>query len=160
LHRATALLLLAVLLSGPFLLRTEEKKPEPDRLRQVLEKSLLFPGLGQLAEKQYAKGAVFAASEIACLMLVVINARRGNNAYREYRDARSTSTAVEWRQQAERFDRRRNTAILAGAGVWVCNMVDIFIFAKKKYRQNESVAFHPFYNHENQAIGAGCTCRF
>ena len=159
-RRSLALGLLAVLLAGSPALRGEEAKPEPERLRKALERSLLFPGLGQLYEKQYAKAALFATAELFCLAQVVIDARKGNEAYHNYRDAGDKAAAVEWRRETERHDRRRNTAILAAAGVWVLNMVDIFVFVKRKYGRERSLAFHPFYCHEHQAYGAGITCRF
>lgn len=153
--RKKALVLLVVLMVGQVLFAAEEVKPESDRLRKALEKSLLFPGLGQLAEKQYVKAAVFASAEIFCLAQVVIHIGKGSEAYHNYRDAKDTAAAVEWRLQTEKYDRRRNTAILASAGVWVLNMIDIFVFAKKKYGRKAAVAFHPYYNHENQAFGSG-----
>jgi len=158
--RKKALFLLVVLLAGQVLFAAEEVKPESGRLRKVLEKSLVFPGLGQLAEKQYVKAVVFASAEIFCLAQVVIHIGKGSEAYRKYRDAKDTTAAVAWRLQTEKYDRRRNTAILAGAGVWVLNMIDIFVFAKKKYGRKVAVAFHPYYNHENQTFGAGLTCCF
>jgi hypothetical protein len=160
LRRPAALLLVLALLAGPLALRGEEKKPENPRLRKALEQSLLFPGLGQLYEKQYAKAAFFAAAEIFCLAQVALSTRKGNDAYRNYRDARDIASAVEWRGQTRMFDRRRNIAILAAAGVWVLNMVDIFVHAKKKYGREKSLALHPFYHHESHAVGAGVTCRF
>jgi hypothetical protein len=154
------LLLLAVSLAVPGRLRGAETPSEDIRLRKALERSLLFPGLGQLYEKQYAKAALFAAAEIACLALVVVEIGRGNDAYRSYRDAASADDAARWRGATERCDRRRNTAILGAAGVWVLNMADMLVFAKKKYGGRRSLAFHPFYHHETQAYGAGITCRF
>ena len=158
--KIAALILLLVLLAGPLRPASEDLKPESDRLRKVLEKSLLFPGLGQLSEKQYVKAAVFASLEVFCLAKVAIHIGKGNEAYRNYRDAKDADAATAWRLQTATYDRQRNTAILAAAGVWVLNMVDIFVFAKKKYGRNAAVAFYPYYNHENQAFGAGCSYRF
>jgi hypothetical protein len=160
LPRLSALILLAALLAGNSLPAAEEKKTEPDRLRLALERSLLFPGLGQLGEKQYFKAALFASAEIFCLAQVLIYRGKGNDAYWRYRDAQDAPQAVAWRQLTEKYDRQRNTAILAAAGVWVLNMIDIFVFAKKKYGRNSAVGFHPYYDHENQAFGAGITCHF
>jgi hypothetical protein len=160
LRRPAALLLLAVLLAGLSLPAAEENKSEPDRLRQALERSLLFPGLGQLGEKQYVKAAIFASAEIFCLVQAFIQAKRGNDAYHSYRDAQDAAAAAEWRLQTAVCDRRRNATLLAAAGVWVCNMIDIFVFAKKKYGPKAAVAFQPFYDHEKQAFGAGVTCHF
>jgi hypothetical protein len=164
LRRQRALLVLAALLAGllagPVTLRGDEAKPESERLRKALERSLLFPGLGQLYEKRYVKAALFASAEALCIVEVIIHARRGNDAYRQYRDAATPEAAVAWRGETERCDRRRNTALLAAAGVWVLNMADMLVFAKKKYGRGKSVAFHPYYYHESQAYGAGITCRF
>lgn len=151
-------LLLAAIV--PALLPAEEARPDDGRRRKALERSLLFPGLGQLYEKQYLKAALFASAEIACLVLVVVNIGKGNEAYRGYRNAQDMEAAVRWRGETERLDRRRNAAILAAAGVWALNMVDIFASARKKYGREKSLAFHPFYCHEHHAYGAGITCRF
>lgn len=162
--RRGALLVMAALLAGllaaPAALRGEEAGPESPRLRKALERSLLFPGLGQLYEKQYLKAALFASAEAFCIVEAVIHARKGNDAYRRYRDAASPEAALAWRGETERCDRRRNTALLAAAGVWVLNMADMFVSAKKKYGRGKSVAIHPFYHQESHACGAGITCRF
>jgi hypothetical protein len=155
-----ALVLLVMLAAGQILLAAEEAKPEAERWRRALERSLLFPGLGQLYEKQYAKAALFASAEVLCLAEVFINARKGNDAYHRYRAAADVAAAVDWRARTRAFDRRRDIAILAGAGVWVLNMIDMFVFAKRKYGRHALVSFHPFFNHETHAIGAGCACRF
>jgi len=162
LRRSAALLLLLALFLGRSL-RGEgsgDKPPEDPRLRRALERSLLFPGLGQLAEKQYLKAALFAAAEVACLALVAVNIGKGGDAYWNYRGAATPADAVHWRSETERYDRRRNAAILAAAGVWVLNLIDIFVHAKKKYGRAKSLALHPFCHRESHAFGAGVTCRF
>jgi len=151
--------LLILLLAGRIMLPTQDIQPEnsapPEEspLRKVLEKSLLFPGLGQLSEKQYIKAALFGSAEIFCLAQVLIFMGKGNNAYKKYRDAIDSETVIEFRLLTEKYDRRRNTAILAAFGVWVLNMIDIFIFAKKKYGKKSAIGFQPYYNHENKTIG-------
>ena len=158
--------LLALLLAGRILFPAEGAQPEniprPEKnpLRKALERSLLFPGLGQLSEKQYVKAALFGSAEILCLAQVLIFRGKGNEAYHNYRDVKDTAAAVEWRLQTEKYDRRRNTAILAAAGVWVLNMIDILIFAKKKYGKKASISLNPYYNHENKTIGAGMRFHF
>lgn len=154
-----AVWLLILLLAGQIMLVAEEMQPgkiQPspkDSLRKALEKSLVFPGLGQLAEKQYVKAAVFASAEILCLVQIFIFRSKGNDAYEQYRAAVDFEAVVEFRRQTEKYDKRRNTAILAAAGVWVLNMIDIFVFAKKKYGKKLSVGFQPYYDHENKTIG-------
>jgi hypothetical protein len=129
-------------------------------LRKALERSLLFPGLGQLGEKQYVKAALFGGAEIICLAQVLIFMGKGNGAYDDYRHAGDPQAATEFRGLTEKYDRRRNTAILAAAGVWVLNMIDILVFAKKKYGKKTSIGFLPYYNHENKTIGAGMRLHF
>ena len=128
-------------------------QPEKSPLRKALERSLLFPGLGQLGEKQYVKAALFGGAEIFCLIQVFVYMGKGNNAYNEYRDATDPLAVIEFRGQTEKYDKQRNTAILAAAGVWVLNMIDILVFAKKKYGKKASIGFQPYYNHENKTIG-------
>ena len=158
--------LLALLLAGRMLFPAEGAQPvnvpQPEKtpLRKALERSLLFPGLGQLGEKQYVKAALFGSAEILCLAQVLIFMGKGNNAYKKYRDAIDYETAVGFRLQTEKYDRRRNTAILAAAGVWALNMIDIFIFAKKKYGKKALISLNPYYNHENKTIGAGLRFHF
>lgn len=134
--------------------------PVKDPLRRALERSLLFPGLGQLGEKQYLKAALFAGAEIFCLVEVLVFMDKGNDAYRDYRDATDAAAVIEFRALTEQYDNRRNVAILAAAGVWLLNMIDIFVFAKKKYGKKAAVGFQPFIRHEHRAIGAGLRVGF
>jgi hypothetical protein len=166
LRRKKAAWLLVLLLAGQIMFAAEETQPvknqppKKDPLRKALEKSLLFPGLGQLSEKQYVKAALFGGAEIFCLAQVLILRGKGNDAYKKYRDATDPLTVIEFRGQTEKYDRRRNAAILAAAGVWVLNMIDILIFAKKKYGKKASIGLNPYYNHENKTIGAGLRFHF
>jgi hypothetical protein len=129
-------------------------------LRKALERSLLFPGLGQLGEKQYVKAALFGGAEIFCLAQVLILMGKGNSAYKNYRDATDPLAVLEFRGLTEKYDRQRNTAILAAAGVWVLNMIDILVFAKKKYGKKAAIGFQPYYSHENKTIGAAMRFHF
>jgi hypothetical protein len=129
-------------------------------LRKALERSLLFPGLGQLGEKQYFKAALFGGVEIFCLAQVLIFMGKGNSAYDDYRNAGDSQAAVEFRGLTEKYDKQRNTAILAAAGVWVLNMIDILVYAKNKYGKKAFIGFQPYYNHENKTIGAGLRLHF
>lgn len=159
--RAAAWLLVLALVAAPPALRGEEEKPPQDpRLRRALVGSLLFPGLGQLREKLYAKAALLASAEAACLALAVIHARRGDAAYRRYGTAGSREDALSWRRETERHDRRRNVAIAAAAGVWALNMADILLTVKKRYGRQRALAFHPFYDREHHAYGASIACFF
>jgi hypothetical protein len=155
-------LLLALRLMLPAQAGLPAATPAPGKspLRKALERSLLFPGLGQLGEKQYLKAALFGGAEIFCLAQVLMLMGKGNDAYSNYRDAGDAASVAEYRAQTEKYDKQRNTAILAAAGVWVLNMVDILIYAKKKYGRKTAIGFQPYYRHENQAIGAGLRLHF
>jgi len=158
--------MLALLLAGRIMLPAQgappvnPPPPQKTPLRKALERSLLFPGLGQLGEKQYVRAALFGGAEIFCLVQVLIFMGKGNDAYQNYHAATDPEAVIEFRSQTEKYDRRRNTAILAAAGIWALNMIDIFIFAKKKYGKKAAVAFRPYYNHENKTIGADMRWHF
>ena len=120
-----------------FLSVTFPKKLNPNsaRIKKILEKSLIFPGWGQLIEKQYLKGIFFMSSEILCITQAIINNNRANKFYKKYREANNSNDAAAFRLETERFDKRRNTFILAGTIVWVANMIEIYIYTKKKIQK-------------------------
>ena len=132
----------------------------PDPIRNVLKKSLLFPGLGQFHEKQYLKGVLFSGTEIFCIIEAVIHNQRGNDAYWKYRMSQTVEDAVEFRGLTERHDRTRNAFIAAGAGVWILNMVDMLLFAKKKYRKKVLLTTSTDYEHEWKTVRLGFCFRF
>lgn len=106
-----------------------------------LRKSLLYPGLGQLNEKQYFKGIVFMAAETACIIAAVHLNRKADQAYWQYRRADSTEQAVTMRRLTEKHDRQRNLLIAAGAAVWILNLVDAWLHQRRKERPAGKLAF-------------------
>lgn len=133
---------------------------QPDSAKKELKKSLLFPGLGQFGEKQYLKGIAFSGAEIFCIIQAVIHDRRGNDFYWKYRMSQTGSDAVEYRRMTERNDRTRNAFIVAGAGVWLLNMVDMFVFVKKKYRKMVSLSTSTGYEHASKTVRLGFQLHF
>lgn len=107
----------------------------------ALRKSLLYPGLGQLQEKQYLKGIVFMAAETACIIAAVHFNRKADQAYWQYRQADTTQQAVDMRRLTEKHDRRRNLVIAAGAAVWVLNLVDAWLHRNRRQRTAAKLSF-------------------
>jgi hypothetical protein len=105
-----------------------------------LEKSLLVPGWGQLAEKRYAEGIAFLAAELACLGAALADNARGNEAYASYRAAASMDEAVAARARVEKYDTRRNKYLLAAAAVWAANLIDVFLIVKGKETKPKSLS--------------------
>ena len=97
-----------------------------------LKKSLILPGWGQLAEKRYVEGVLCLAAEAYCLVEAFSFNHKGSTYYRKYREAGTTPEAVRFRELTEKYDKKRNTYILAAAGVWVLNLVDIYVIVKTK----------------------------
>src|SRR5512137_2684486 len=110
------------LVAGCFADSSEDAPPDP--AKRQLKKSLLFPGLGQFSEKQYLKGVAFSGAEIFCIVEAIVANHRGNDSYWKYRMSGTGTDALEYRRLTERNDRTRNAFILAGAGIWILNMVD------------------------------------
>lgn len=125
-ERIPALALLLALCAA-LLPAAEKSRPEP-----ALVRSLLFPGLGQFHEKKVLKGVLFCAAEAACIVLAVTANRRGNDHYRQYQAATLPEEAARLRRLTETYDRRRNTWMLVGAGVWALNLLDIHLTMKHK----------------------------
>ncbi len=139
---------------------TQPGEVPPDPIQKVLKKSLLFPGLGQFYEKQYLQGADFSGAELFCIIEAVIQNRRGNDAYWSYRMSQTVEEAVDFRRLTDRHDRTRNAFIAAGAGIWVLNMVDMLLFARKKYRKKVLLTTSTDYEHEWKTVRLGFCFRF
>ncbi|MCJ7681272.1 MAG: hypothetical protein MUP70_11140 [Candidatus Aminicenantes bacterium] len=104
-----------------------------------LHKSLIYPGWGQLSEKHVLEGILFMAAETVCLFQVIQNNRNGNLAYVDYKTAASVASAVEQRALTEKYDTRRNQWLLAAAGVWIANLVNIHIIVRNKGKPNDRI---------------------
>jgi hypothetical protein len=111
---------------------TDEDPPLSERRFGPLEKSLLFPGWGQMSERRWLKGTAFAVAELACLAGALSQDKLGNKNYNLYRTASDSTAAIRYRSLVERYDGRRNAFLLAAAAVWAVNLVDIFFIVKGK----------------------------
>jgi hypothetical protein len=125
------------------------------------EKSLLFPGWGQIAERRILKGAAFAAAELACLVGAIHYNAGGNSAYDQYKAAGDAASAVRYRKLVERNDGRRNACLLAAAAVWAVNLLDIHLLVNRKGAGPASRSFTIGITHgPSSAIGLSVDCRF
>ena len=159
--RAIALLL-ALLLAAPMAHPSgSEELPTagPKRSFGPLEKSLLFPGWGQFAEKRYFEGAAFLGAEIFCLAEALANNRRGNESYATYQAASSMDEAVGARALVEKYDTRRNQFLLAAAVVWAANLLDIFLIVKSKKKDVKALSLRIGLGTQ-QDIGISAGLRF
>jgi hypothetical protein len=136
-----------------------EEKPVPDRGLGSLERSLIVPGWGQLAEKRYVEGIVFLSAEIFCLAKIITDDRRANENYGLYKQASSMEDAVCYRQLTERYDTRRNQFMLAAAVVWAVNLVDIYLIVSNKAKKERSLELK-VERGENKAISLAVAYRF
>ena len=125
-----SLILILVLISSIPLI-PQETDPE-SKSRKTLEKSLLFPGWGQIHEKQYVKGVLFMAAETFCIIQSIIHDSKANQLYDKYKIAENSDDAVYYRNETIQFDKGRNAYMLAGAAIWIINLLDIYIFTNKK----------------------------
>jgi hypothetical protein len=97
-----------------------------------LEKSLIFPGWGQMSERYWVKGVAFAVAELACLGAAIHHNSLGNENYTYYRAAADELAAVRYRSLVVRHDGRRNAFLLAAAVVWAVNLIDIYRLVQGK----------------------------
>ncbi len=122
-----------------------EKKSEETR---ALEKSLIFPGWGQLHEKKYFKGILFLTAELIAVTGSIINNKRGNSNYNKYRSSSTIEDTVFYRNETERLDKQRNLFIAAGIGIWIINMADIYLLRKKMKKKGLKVSLSKGINNE------------
>lgn len=124
-----------------------------------LKKSLLLPGWGQLAERHTLEGVAFLAADVFCLVKVLDNNHKGNENYRLYKKADSVEDAIGYRELTETYDRRRNLYLLAAAGVWAVNLIDIYVILKKKENKKETISLKIEHG-EYKRMAVTLSCRF
>ncbi len=103
--------------------------------KKVLEKSLIYPGWGQIIEKKYVKGIGFMLIETGLIISAIIFNNKSNGFYNDYKNATNIDDVIYYRQKTEELDKKRNLLILSAAFVWVVNLIDIYIHVKKKKRR-------------------------
>ncbi len=111
------------------------QQPEQKAGLTSLKKSLLIPGWGQLAEKRYVEGIFFLGAEIFSIYQIFYNNHKGNVYYDKYRGAENVEDATHYRELTEDYDKKRNIFILAAAGIWAVNLLDIYVIVKNKEKQ-------------------------
>ena len=151
----TFLILLHILLftSLTCFSQDEENKEgiSPQKKFTSLQKSLLIPGWGQISEKRYLEGILFLSAEVFCLYKVISYNHKGNDYYNLYKNADNISNALEYRALTEKYDTKRNRLILAAAGIWIINLVDIYFIIKKKDKKERNLKIKLEHN-ENKDL--------
>ncbi|NIM58550.1 MAG: hypothetical protein GTO16_06360 [Candidatus Aminicenantes bacterium] len=151
----TFLILLNISLLSPLTCLNQDKEGKKTGLNQKkissLQKSLLIPGWGQLAEKRYIEGVLFLSAEIFCIYKIFSYNHKGNDYYDLYKKADNVSDATQYRDLTEKYDTRRNRFILAAAGVWIINLIDIYFIVKKKDKKEKNLRLE-FNLNENKDL--------
>lgn len=119
--------------------RKGEEKIAPKKQLISLQKSLLIPGWGQIAEKRYIEGALFLSAEIFCVYKIFSYNHKGNYYYERYKKADNVTDAVRYRELTEKYDTQRNKFFLAAAGTWVLNLLDIYLIVKSKEKKKRNL---------------------
>ncbi|MCP2519829.1 hypothetical protein NLD30_05200 [SCandidatus Aminicenantes bacterium Aminicenantia_JdfR_composite] len=109
----------------------DKDKKEKSKISS-LEKSILIPGWGQLSEKHYVEGFIFLTLEAGAIAGIIINARKANEYYKYYKEAKTIPDAVKYRELTEKYDIKRNKFILAAGVIWALNLLDMYFIYKKK----------------------------
>jgi hypothetical protein len=126
-------------LSYPVSAQEENKEAFEEKKFTSLHKSLILPGWGQIAEKRYIEGILFIAADAFCIYEIISNNNKGNKNYRQYKAAKNTADAVKHRELTEKYDKRRNQFILAAAGAWAVNLLDIYVIVRGKEKKDKNI---------------------
>lgn len=124
-----------------------------------LQKSLLIPGWGQIAEKRYIEGAIFLGAEVFCLAKIFSYIHKGSTQYDLYKSADNMEDAARYRKSTEKNDGARNQYILAAFGVWAVNLVDIYVIVKGRQDKQKSLRFWLEWSKEPKTV-CGFSYRF
>ena len=133
--------------------KKEKEKEEPVVTKiNSLQKSLLIPGWGQIAEKKYPEGLLFLSAEIFCLYKVFSYNHKGNKYYDLYKKAGDVSNAIQYRDLTEKYDTRRNKFILAVAGIWVINLIDMYFIVRNKEKKQKKLKLEIKHNENKELV--------
>ncbi len=154
-------LILLLFISLPCLSQDEEREKGTLHPKKIssLQKSLLIPGWGQITEKKYLEGILLFSAEVFCLYKVISYNHKGNDYYNLYKNADNVSDALEYRDLTENYDHKRNRFILAVAGVWIINLIDIYFIVKKKDKKERNLKIKLEHN-ENKDLAFTITFSF
>jgi len=125
-------LLFSLLLVFPLTSLSQEETKKGKQKLSSLEKSILIPGWGQIAEKKYLEGITFFTLEAIAIAGIIVYARKGNKYYHSYKEATSMPDAMKYRELSERYDIRRNKFILVAGAIWALNLLDMYLIYQKK----------------------------
>jgi len=159
----TFLILLHILLFTSLTCFSQNEEPKKGTLNpkkiSSLQKSLLLPGWGHITEKRYLEGILFLSEEVICLYKVISYNHKSNDYYSLYKNADNVSNAIEYRELTEKYDTKRNRFILAAAGIWIVNLIDIYFIIKKKDKKERNLKIKLEHN-ENKDLAFTITFSF
>ena len=84
---------------------------------------------------------------------------KGNNYYDLYKKADNVTDAIKYRDLTEKYEKRRNSFILAAAGAWIINLIDIYIIVKRKDKKERNLRLK-FKLNENKDLAFTVTFSF
>lgn len=87
-----------------------------------------------MAEKRYLEGLIFLTAEAFCLYQVIRFNHKGNTNYSRYQNAAGLDDVIRFRQLTGDSDKKRNLYLLAVAGIWAVNLLDIYVIVKSKQK--------------------------
>lgn len=132
--------------------KEKEKEVSVEKKINSLQKSLLIPGWGQIAERRYPKGFLFLSAEIFCLYKIVSYNHKGNKYYDLYKKADDVGNAVQYRELIEKYDTRRNKFILAAAGIWIVNLIDMYFIVRNKEKKQRKLKLEIKHNENKELV--------
>lgn len=94
--------------------------------------SLFIPGWGQYSQGYRLKGVIFATvAATAAIMAIYYNDQAGET-YDRYQSSTDIEEIRAMRKKTERYDVRRNKAIIGYCFTYGINLVDIYYFSTKE----------------------------
>lgn len=132
--------------------KEKEKEVSVGKKINSLQKSLLIPGWGQMAEKKYPEGFLFLSVEIFCLYKVFSYNHKGNKYYDLYKKADTVGNVIQYRELLEKYDTRRNKFILAVAGIWVINLIDMYFIVRNKEKKKAKLKLEIKQNENKELV--------
>lgn len=116
-----------VLFAKPVIINLSRRTPSNSALRSVI-----FPGWGQIYNKEKPKGYIIGASSLLCITSSYLMYDKANESYKKY-DNLGVKNSSLYFDYEDQYNRARYLAYF-GVGIWVYSIIDAYINAKKYFQ--------------------------
>ncbi|MCP4147322.1 MAG: hypothetical protein GY757_06180 [bacterium] len=103
-----------------------------DKKSKIVSITMFIPGVQQIKTGKYGKGCLFLAAFLGSSTAVFAYNKKGNDWYDKYRISTNVNEVILFRQNTEKYLKKRNISIAALISTWLLHIIDLKLFKSKK----------------------------